>query len=895
MGAHENMFDILSDYFCSKNHIEIGTRPEIFHFENGYWLMLRFPGNELPDQGWKLHISATRLNYLQVLQSCLNVLSKAKCSFKVVAKLAYLSSMESPLAQRSQVGKFITIYPKNEAEAVKIAYELDENLTGLHGPRIPSDCPIKLDSLVHYRYGSFRSQYLIDEMGQMTPAMLSTTGELIADRRKPYFEMPDGIRNPFQIEGLTKKRVFTGPIGKRYQVHNAIDQKPKGGVYLAEDTQRGVFCVIKEGRCHTLVDDEGRDSIYRIKHEFEILNKIGKCQWVPKVYDFFCQEQNAFLVMEYISSKSLGHYVQEKLQVSQLISENELFMYFKQMLDMLKHIHKKRIVLRDFTPNNCLIADENLYIIDWELASDLDSKESPIYYHTPGYASPQQIEGLSPCLSDDIYSLGCVLFFLLTGRNPNFGNRHDNTLESANQVLSLVRPELSTKWIKIINKCLQRDPKNRYLSIQDVYDDFLNNKPLNDVKECNSSMICEEQGSDFLRQAQHVGDALLKKENISKERGYYWKVRTSVARSALPTNINTGASGTNLFLIDLYSLTKDERYIRKAEEVAEWIGNSMSKRAKLVPGLYFGDSGYICVLLKLWKATGNADFLTKAIDFSRNFETISSFPDLTHGAAGQGLLFLALSELSGEKKFLNKAKEVGDILCSSAKEVENGIVWPFPKNSPNNFSGKEFYGFAHGNAGIGYYLFELFRVSRDERYLKYGSMAASQLLGAKRNFFSNPIGINWPDTTKSNKIFTWWCNGAPGIGQFFAYAYRITGEKSYKETACESAITTLKVVPFLNLGQCHGMAGNGEFFLDLFQILSDRKYYSQAEHFGKIISACSFTHSDGFHLWLADGLLEPSPEYMIGYSGIASFFLRLTNPKMARPMTLDYLIGREGT
>ena len=73
------MFDILSDYFCSKNHIEIGTRPEIFHFENGYWLMLRFPGNELPDQGWKLHISATRLNYLQVLQSCLNVLSKAKC------------------------------------------------------------------------------------------------------------------------------------------------------------------------------------------------------------------------------------------------------------------------------------------------------------------------------------------------------------------------------------------------------------------------------------------------------------------------------------------------------------------------------------------------------------------------------------------------------------------------------------------------------------------------------------------------------------------------------------------------------------------------------------------------------------------------------------------------
>lgn len=885
----------LSEILQAHGEAHLVGLPDGLQDMNCFWIMVEFSADEkMPEQGWKLHVSATPQSAASVLRACAEELFYSRTPFKVISDVSYLNRLDSPFAPRSQVGKFITVYPRNDIEAIALAGTLDRVTVGLPGPRIPSDRPLHAHSLVHYRYGAFKKMEIIDETGQIHYMKRSASGVLEPDVRQPWFERPSSLQDPFEAANLVIRAADTGPIGQRYRVKHALGQQAKGGTYLADDFQTGSKCVIKEARQYVQVDALGRDARDRLTHEHAIFEGLADFPWMPKVLDFFSQEDNVYLVTEYFPSQSLRNYVALRVQVGDYLSEPEVQRLFEDMIRILADVHCAGILYRDVTPNNFLISGAGeVRLIDFELAVLVNDQRPPFQKYTPGYASPQQRDSQPPSVTDDIYSLGCVLFFLLTGRDPYFGPDCHHAEEKVVQLLQLIRPTASRHWGEIIRQCLNQEAQSRYQTVHGICPESGHRSDpavdrLRILGQPQEPALLPNEQAAFLKMAIDVGNCLCKTPSSLRDAPCFWKTNSYIGQASIPTNINSGACGISLFLADLYAHTSAERYKATVELATQWLLDQVSKRESLIPSLYFGDGGIPCLLLRLYRVTGEAHYLDKAAQLGGRLQQISRLPDLVHGAAGQGLMFLSLAVSTSDDTFLKIALEIGDILCASAEEAEDGIVWKFPERAPAGFGHRIFYGFAHGNAGIGYYLLELFRVTGHGRYLRYAKAAAATLLSVARKFLPSGEGLNWESEPHNERFVTYWCSGASGIGQFFANAYRVTQDPVYLDTARRAARTVMAVSPVLPMGQCHGIAGNGDYLMDLHQILQEKTYYQQALHLGRIIRACSYQSSRKAPAWPGDGTLQPTPDYMVGNSGTASFLLRLAYPESPRPMTLDY-------
>jgi hypothetical protein len=203
-----------------------------------------------PDQGWKLHVSATPRSAADVLAAALDVLLAEGVRFKVVGSLHELAAMNSGVFATSQIGKFITVYPSDESQAVSLAVELDRVTRGHSGPRIPTDRVLRPGSVVHYRYGSIRRRTGPDLAGDIVYDLLDPAGRLTHDVRLNFYQPPHpDIADPFEAAGVrvpppARSRLLNG----RYLVTDALAQSSRGGVFRAVDvsSQPPRLCLVKE-------------------------------------------------------------------------------------------------------------------------------------------------------------------------------------------------------------------------------------------------------------------------------------------------------------------------------------------------------------------------------------------------------------------------------------------------------------------------------------------------------------------------------------------------------------------------------------------------------------------------------------------------------------------------
>ena len=160
---------------------------------DGDWSYSRPLRGDDPAQGWKLHVSATILSAAEVFARAEPILRERDALFKVPCRLELLRSLNSGLADFSQIGKFLTVYPRSTDEAVKLARELHRATRGLAGPRIPFDARYRKGSLVYYRYGAFRRP------AGGTPGFIQRKGgRRYRDKRAPGRAVPRWLEDPFQ-------------------------------------------------------------------------------------------------------------------------------------------------------------------------------------------------------------------------------------------------------------------------------------------------------------------------------------------------------------------------------------------------------------------------------------------------------------------------------------------------------------------------------------------------------------------------------------------------------------------------------------------------------------------------------------------------------------------------
>lgn len=181
----------------------------------------------------------------------------------------------------------------------------------------------------------------------------------------------------------------------------------------------GIPVAIKEILPQFVSDIEYRT---RINSEINFLKKVNHRN-VVKVYDYFQLNDNLYIVMEFAEGKNIEDFVKENgpIPLDQAIT------YMINILNTMDHVHKMNIVHRDIKPSNIMIKpDGNICILDFGVAKDLggggvnDGKPVTIFgsvIGTDGYMSPEQAQGFTIDQRTDIYALGCVFFYMLTGNH----------------------------------------------------------------------------------------------------------------------------------------------------------------------------------------------------------------------------------------------------------------------------------------------------------------------------------------------------------------------------------------------------------------------------------------------------------------------------------------------
>ncbi len=193
-------------------------------------------------------------------------------------------------------------------------------------------------------------------------------------------------------------------------------------------------------------------ALENVEHEARLLKKLNN-ERIVKLVDCFVHNQKAYLVLEYIDGKSLRKLVQDDGP----LSEAEVVRLGIEMCLVLEYLHtlEPAIIHRDFTPENLLLRSTgSLALIDFNVAEQLESKETKTMVGKHCYVSPEQFRGKATTQSD-IYACGCTLYWLLTGQDPEPISMSQPKSE---------RPELSDELNAVVACATAVDVSKRFAS-----------------------------------------------------------------------------------------------------------------------------------------------------------------------------------------------------------------------------------------------------------------------------------------------------------------------------------------------------------------------------------------------------------------------------------------------
>lgn len=249
-----------------------------------------------------------------------------------------------------------------------------------------------------------------------------------------------------------------------------------GCVYLGYDP-KGNKVAIKELRPEFVADANMRA---RFHQEIDLMDKFDHPAIVKMIASFDWNE-SLYIVMEYIEGVTLDKYVKSKGR----LTEEEAVNILLKILDALGHTHTSNIVHRDIKPSNIMVRDakQKVCLLDFGIAKDLNSKGLTTGYQTigtDGYMSPEQAEGYNINHLSDIYSLGCLLYFMLTGQHAF--TKQANDIATRMTIINNKFPRakdinqnISDKIQKILDKATDKNMKLRFQSCNEFSKEILNN------------------------------------------------------------------------------------------------------------------------------------------------------------------------------------------------------------------------------------------------------------------------------------------------------------------------------------------------------------------------------------------------------------------------------------
>jgi serine/threonine-protein kinase len=273
-----------------------------------------------------------------------------------------------------------------------------------------------------------------------------------------------GGQHPGDI-GASLSDMDTKPTLGRYEIIGELERGGMGVVYKGEDPKIHRVVAIKTLRLDDFEEEIQQEVKTRFFREAESAGVLNH----PKIVTIFdCGEEHdlAFIAMEYLEGENLGRYRKKE----NLLPIRDTLSIVSQVAEALDYAHSKGIVHRDIKPTNIMRLDETkeVKVTDFGIARITSSSRTKdgIIIGTPFYMSPEQVAGKKVDGRSDIFSLGIVLFELLTGNKPFKAGDMTALMNQITNEKHLsardLNPQIPPIVEKIIEKALQKDPEKRY-------------------------------------------------------------------------------------------------------------------------------------------------------------------------------------------------------------------------------------------------------------------------------------------------------------------------------------------------------------------------------------------------------------------------------------------------
>lgn len=366
--------------------------------ERGLWRYV-FPEHpELPEQGWKIHVSATVDNGDALCAAVWDYCTAQEMPFKYLLNPGVQFLCNSKYAPRGSSGKLATLYPRGEAELEAALSDLSHRVKGHAGPHILSDLRWE-DGPLYVRYGAFADLTCTDADGAAVPAIRRPDGALVPDERRPVFAPPPWVRLPGFLQ--SQLQALRGD-GERqpYRVEKALHFSNSGGVYLARRLDDGSQVVLKEARPHAGVDANGDDAVRRQDREEWALRRLDGIEGIPRLLGRFTLGGHSFLVQEYRDGLQLYSWgaAYHPLATMAAPTAEEIEDFTRRTLrilgrvqDIVAAVHARGLAIGDLHTSNVLVGpDDAVSVIDFEQAFEPSDSGWRPALAAPGFAAPNR-------------------------------------------------------------------------------------------------------------------------------------------------------------------------------------------------------------------------------------------------------------------------------------------------------------------------------------------------------------------------------------------------------------------------------------------------------------------------------------------------------------------------
>ncbi|PWW27421.1 serine/threonine-protein kinase [Cytobacillus oceanisediminis] len=261
-------------------------------------------------------------------------------------------------------------------------------------------------------------------------------------------------------------------ISGRYKILDMIGGGGMANVYLAHDMILDRDVAVKVLRLDFAEDEE---FIRRFHREAQSATSLAHPN-IVNIYDVGEEDSIYYIVMEYVDGQTLKQYIQQNSPVR----IDEALEIMKQLTSAISHAHQNHIIHRDIKPHNILVDRHgNVKITDFGIAMALSATSITQTNSVLGsvhYLSPEQARGGMANRKSDIYSLGIVMFELLTGRLPFSGESAVSIalkhLQSETPSLKRWNPSIPQSVENIVLKATAKDPFHRYDTVDDMEEDI---------------------------------------------------------------------------------------------------------------------------------------------------------------------------------------------------------------------------------------------------------------------------------------------------------------------------------------------------------------------------------------------------------------------------------------